>query len=87
MGCEYTNKSNLVCNSQHYTENIFRREIKHGQREHYFTVNLDIYVCCLFDLSTGGAVYKWDPNLVITVAADGLAPDGARQSADTALTA
>ena len=39
------------------------------------------------DPSTADAVYEWDPNLAITVPADGLASDGARPSTDTVLTA
>ena len=32
-----------------------------------------------------GSIYMWDPNLVSTVPADGLAPNGARPSAGTML--
>ena len=35
---------------------------------------------------SAGPIYIWDPNFVITVPADGLAPNGARPSAGTVMT-
>ena len=44
-------------------------------------------VCWLsFSLSVAHLIYIWDPNLVITMPADDLAPDGARSSAGIVLT-
>ena len=40
----------------------------------------------IFSLSSADATFVTDPNLVITLPADALAPNGARPSADTMLT-